>query len=47
MAKRQNPWLVLVKTSYAQVKKEGKLKGAAMMKEAISRAKKAYKKKKA
>lgn len=46
MAKKTNPWLVLVKKYYKEVIAEGKLKGAAAMKEAIKRARKLYQKQK-
>ncbi|MCK4307089.1 hypothetical protein KAW50_02555 [candidate division WOR-3 bacterium] len=38
-----NPWLALVKVKHAEVKKEGRLKGSAGLREAIQRAKKVYK----
>jgi len=39
-----NPWLTLIKKKVAEIKKEGKFKGREIVKEAIKRAQKEYKK---
>ena len=46
MARKLNPWLVLVKQHYDKVLAEGKLKGAAALQEAMKRARKVYVKEK-
>jgi hypothetical protein len=41
---KSNPWLNLIKRYVKEIKKEGKLKGTDIVKEAIKRAKLVYKK---
>lgn len=43
--KTTNPWIKLIVKFVKQIKAEGKLKGRDIVKEAIRRAKKVYKKK--
>lgn len=44
MARKKTKWMLLIQKYIAEIKKEGKIKGLGIMKEAIKRAKKVYKK---